>query len=41
MSFGAAEVDTAMATMHVLETAEADIAYDVHGALSCGECPPA
>jgi pimeloyl-ACP methyl ester carboxylesterase len=28
-----AEVETAMTTMHVLETAEVDIAYDVHGPL--------
>jgi pimeloyl-ACP methyl ester carboxylesterase len=40
MSFNAGEVDTVMTTMHVLETAEADIAYDVHGPLPTADGRP-
>ena len=35
------DVKTVMTTMHRLETADADIAYDVHGPLpTAGGCPP-
>jgi pimeloyl-ACP methyl ester carboxylesterase len=34
------EVETAMTTMHMLETAEADIAYDVHGQLPTADGRP-
>jgi pimeloyl-ACP methyl ester carboxylesterase len=40
MSFNTGEVDTAMTTMHMLETAEADIAYDVHGPLPTADGRP-
>ena len=40
MSFNTGEVDTAMTTTHVLETAEADIAYDVHGPLPTADGRP-
>ena len=39
MSFDTAEVDTVM-TMHMLEIAEADIAYDVHGPLPTADGRP-
>ena len=37
---GTAEVNTAMTTMHVLETAEVDIAYDVDGPLPTADGRP-
>jgi pimeloyl-ACP methyl ester carboxylesterase len=40
MSFNTGEVDTAMTTMHMLETAEADIVYDVHGPLPTADGRP-
>jgi pimeloyl-ACP methyl ester carboxylesterase len=40
MSFSTREVDIAMTTTHVLETAEVDIAYDVHGSLPAADGRP-
>jgi pimeloyl-ACP methyl ester carboxylesterase len=40
MSFDAGAVHTPMTTTHILETAEADIAYDVHGPLPTAEGRP-
>src|SRR5258706_16079648 len=40
MSFQLGSGPTGMTTMHVLETAEADIAYDVHGPLPTADGRP-
>jgi len=40
MSSQHGEVDTAMTTTHMLETAEVDLAYDVHGALPTADGRP-
>src|ERR687895_1472454 len=40
MSFDAGAVDTGMTTTHILETAEAAIAYDVHGPLPTSDGRP-
>jgi pimeloyl-ACP methyl ester carboxylesterase len=40
MSFDAVEVDTVMTTMHLLQTADVDIAYDVRGPLPTADGRP-
>jgi pimeloyl-ACP methyl ester carboxylesterase len=40
MNFNTRTVDTAMTTLHMLQTAEADIAYDIHGPLPTADGRP-